>query len=136
MENKFLEEEREEAFTVINTKITEYWEKKLLLIMAITIGITIFIKRSIPSINIEEYMEIIYFKVLYNIFIILFQILNFILTLFEVTLVFLTISLIRIKNLPKQVSTKAKIYYIKPIIIFYFCFLITKVIAEIMVAIV
>ena len=118
MENKFLEEEREEAFTVINTKITQYWGKKLLLIMAITIGITIFTKRSIPPINIEEYMEIIYFKVLYNIVIMLFQILNFILTLFEVTLVFLAISLIRIKNLPKEISAKAKISYMKPIILF------------------
>lgn len=135
MENKFLEEEREEAFTVINTKITEYWGKKLLLIMAITIGIRIFTKRSIPPINIEN-MEIIYIKVLCNILIILFQILNFILTLFEVILVFLAISLIRIKNLPKEISTKAKIYYVKPIIIFYFCFLLTKAIAGIMVAII
>lgn len=136
MENKFLEEEREEAFTVINTKITQYWGKKLLLIMAITIGITIFTKRSIPPINIEEYMEIIYFKVLYNIVIMLFQILNFILTLFEVTLVFLAISLIRIKNLPKEISAKAKISYMKPIIIFYFCFLMTKVILGIMIGII
>ena len=124
--NKIPEEERKEALTVINTQITEYWWKKLFLIMVVAIVMTTIIDRSIPPINIEKYMKIRYFEVLYSSIIKLFQILNFILTLFEVTLVFLAISLIRIKNLPKEISAKAKIYYAKPFIIFYFCFLMLK----------
>lgn len=124
--NKIPEEERKEAFTVINTQITEYWWKKLFLIMVVAIMMTIIIDRSIPPINIEKYMKIRYFEVLYSSVIKLFQILNFILTLSEATLVFLAISLMKIKNLPKKISAEAKIYYAKPFIIFYFCFLMLK----------
>ncbi|MCF2673631.1 hypothetical protein [Fusobacterium varium] len=131
--NKIPEEERKEAFTVINTQITEYWWKKLFVIMVVAIVMTIIIDRSIPPINIEEYMKIRYFEVLYRIVIKLFQILNFILTLSEVTLVFLAISLMKIKNLPKKISAEAKIYYAKPFIIFYFCFLMLKPILAVLI---
>lgn len=120
--NKIPEEERKEAFTVINTQITEYWWKKLFLIMVVAIVMTIIIDRSIPPINIEKYMKIRFYSSIIK----LFQILNFILTLSEVTLVFLAISLMKIKNLPKKISAEAKIYYAKPFIIFYFCFLMLK----------
>lgn len=119
--NKFSKEEREEVFTAINTQIMKNWRIKLLIIVIITIGI-VFIKKNHILINHreEKYMMIVYLKVF------LFQILNFILTLLEVTLAFLTVSLIRIKNLPKEISIKAKIIYTEPYLTFWVCFFILK----------